>query len=65
MKKFILDFKKIGNESVRIGNTTYKLNISDRDATFHVIPDNAEPFSKELSFAECKALYLLLTTEEK
>lgn len=64
MKKFILDLKKIGNESVRIGNTTYKLNMGDKDATFHVIPDDSEPYYIDLSMSQCKALFLLLTAEE-
>lgn len=61
MRKFILD--KLGDATVRIGNTTYKLNIGDKDATFHVIPDDAEPFYFDLTMSQCKALYLLLTAE--
>jgi hypothetical protein len=63
MKKFIFSKKNIGSETVKIGNVTYKMLVGEKDVTFHVLPDHGESYSIDLSFDECKALYLLLTIE--
>lgn len=64
-KSFIFDTNpKIGDETLSLDGTTYKLKVGTDNYTFHIIPRDAAPESVDFTRQDLKALYYLLTTNK-
>ena len=63
MKNFIFDSNpKMGDQTLTLGNTTYKLKVGTGNCTFHVNAKGKEPDCADFSFQDLRALYYLLNT---
>ncbi len=64
MSKFIERIKRMGDRTVTIDGTVYKLKTGEECATFHVIPEDDDiPEPIDISYPELKALSYLLKGE--
>lgn len=63
-KSFIFDTKpKMGDQTITLNNTKYILKVGSENCTLHIIAEEGETYSVDLTLQDLKALYYLLTTQ--